>query len=49
MKNKRFVEDAEPYKLYYAHNSNTICVGDGLPDVHKKIILLQALLMYLIY
>ncbi len=36
MKDKRFVEDAEPYKLYYMHNLNTIYVGDGLLDVPKK-------------
>ncbi len=36
MKNKRFVDDAKPYKLYYAHNSNTIYVGDGLLYVPKK-------------
>ncbi len=36
MKDKRLVGDAEPYKLYYVHNSNTIYVGDGLPDVPKK-------------
>ena len=36
MKNERFVEDAEPYKLYCEHNAGTIYVGDGLPDVPKN-------------
>ncbi len=36
MKEKRFVEDAEPYNLYCSHNTNTIYVGDGLPDVPTK-------------
>ena len=36
MEEKRFVEDAEPYNLYCSHNTNTIYVGDGLPDVPKK-------------
>ena len=36
MKKERFVEDAEPCKLYCEHDSNTIYVGDGLPDVPKN-------------
>ena len=42
MKEKRFVEDAEPYKLYYTHNVNTIHVWETLsghtrpPDIPKN-------------
>ncbi len=40
---KRFVEDAEPYRLY--HISDTY-VGDSLPDVPQIILLKPVFLSY---